>query len=138
MQVAGRHTIAERACKADARSMLSFSSAFTIWANSQSFGTSSSKLNWYVPSTWNQIRDQKMLFETDLWAKKGIRYRLYKCNTWETVKSNKVSQPIIRMSSRLVWSKRVHMMLNALLASNGLHWGNQFLDFCSYSKIIYR
>jgi hypothetical protein len=27
----------------------------------QSLGTSSSKLNWYVPSTWNQLRIQWLI-----------------------------------------------------------------------------
>ena len=42
-------------------------------------------------------------------------------NTWLTAKSNKVSHPMMRISSRLFWSKRVCTMLNRLLANSGLH-----------------
>ena len=49
---------------------------------------------------------------------------LTELGTWVTTKSNKVSQPMMRMSSCLDWSKSVCMMFNKLLASNGLHWEN--------------
>lgn len=46
-------TIAERDCRAAALRALALSSSPTSWAISHNLGTSPSKLNWYVPSTWN-------------------------------------------------------------------------------------
>jgi hypothetical protein len=43
---------------------------------------------------------------------------------------------MMRISSCLVWSKRMHMMLSMLLASNGLHWANQILTFTTIRREI--
>lgn len=68
-----RLTIAERDCRAAARSALAFSPSLSIWESLHSLGISSSRLNWYVPSTWNQTHNSVPAWDwNSIWVSKSI------------------------------------------------------------------